>query len=163
MYRYTQQDGIILHESSGDLISMATWRGKEVNDFVEDGGVILPCLVLNPDRAQLIINAKSKIDNWASSEKSSGFTWDGHQFQSDQPAREALLAIHAGGKGTTFGFWRSTENENIPDGSPAMITNLVRAMNARGEEIFARQQVMKASMATMTDKQLAAFAPSWGD
>ena len=163
MYRYTQQDGTILHEPSGDLISMATWRGKEVDDFVEAGGVILPCLVSNPDRAQLIINAKSKIDNWAIAEKSFGFVWDGHKFQSDQASIEALLAIHAGGKGTTFGFWRATDNENIPDGSPAMITNLVRAMNSRGEDIFARQQVMKASTATMTDSQLVNFNPSWGD
>jgi hypothetical protein len=163
MYRYTQQDGIILHESSGDLISMATWRGKDVEDFVEAGGVILPCLVLNPDRSQLIANAKSKIELWASAEKASGFMWDGHQFQSDQASIEALLAIHAGGKGTTLGFWRSTENENIPDGSSAMITALVRAMNARGEEIFARQQAMKASTAAMTDAQLANFTPSWGD
>lgn len=114
-----------------------------------------------PTRAELEAGAKRMVDAWALQERDAGFIWNGHTFQSDYVARESLLSIHAGGLGTAFGFWKDAENNLVPDGSAAMVSNLVKAMNARGEEIFARKQAMKTIIPTLTDAQLNNFVPSW--
>ena len=114
-----------------------------------------------PTRADHEALACRMVDAWAAAEKNVGFSWNGHQFQSDPEAREALLSVHAGGVGTAFGFWKAADNALVPDGSAAMVANLVKAMNARGEEIFARKQALKAVIPTLTDEQLNNFVPSW--
>lgn len=114
-----------------------------------------------PTRKERETAAFQAIDAWASTEKSAGFMWNKHKFQSDQEARDALLTCHAAGIGTKFGYWRSADNVNVPDGSAGMVASLVTAMLARGEEIFARKQAMKAVIPTLTDEQLAQFHPGW--
>ena len=116
-----------------------------------------------PTRSELEAAASRMIDNWALQERDGGFVWNGHTFQSDTVARESILSIHAGGLGTAFGFWKDSENNLVPDGSPAMVSNLVRAMNLRGEQIFSRKQSMKTIISTLAESQLVNFTPSWGD
>ena len=115
-----------------------------------------------PSLEELQAGAIRATNMWADEQRNAGFEWQGHTFQSDFVARESLLAIHAGGVGTPLGFWRSADNQNIPDGSPEMITSLVQAMNDRGTAIFVRRNVMKAQvMAATKVEDLKDFSPAW--
>lgn len=119
-----------------------------------------PAAPVAPTDEEVRAGALVAVDVWYFDARNAGFGWNGHTFQSDQAAREALLTCHAAGQGTALGFWRDASNNNVPDGSPEMVHNLVKAMLAKGEFLFITRAKLREYVRTCDIAALTNFDPA---
>lgn len=137
-----------------------TVKIKEVDGLWKWEAVPDPSYPEPPTVEELRESALKSVEWWYLAARDSGFEWEGHKFQSDSPSREALLTCHAAGKGTSLGFWRDVDNNNVPNGSAEMVQKLVEAMLARGENLFVIRAKLRAFVKSASIEDLTNFDPA---
>jgi hypothetical protein len=126
------------------------WTG---GDWVDDAA---PDLL-----AHAKASARSRVNLWRDQQEAGGFDWNGHRWDSDEPARQRIMAVALAGIEPPTGYWTDANNADVPM-TLADMAVLYQTMIIIAGQIHDRQRQLKLSIeAATTVAEVEAITIGW--
>lgn len=124
-------------------------------DWVDDAA---PDLLANAKAS-----ARSRVNLWRDGQEAGGFDWNGHRWDSDEPARQRIMAVALAGIEPPTGYWTDADNTDVPMTSGGMAA-LYQTMITIAGQIHDRQRQLKLAIdAATTVAEVEEIDIGWPD
>lgn len=128
------------------------WTG---GDWIDDAAPDLLALAKSA--------ARGCVNDWRDEQEAGGFDWNGHRWDSDEPARQRIMAVALAGIEPPTGYWTDADNADVPMTSADMAA-LYQTMIIIAGQIHDRQRQLKLAIdAATTVAGVEAITVGWPD